>query len=87
MPPLFCLFWNTWSSVKKLAKKLNKSVDKRFFLWYYCKALARAGAKRTLKIKQRQEKEPDKIQELKCTHILKDRNSNCELVFEKSTSS
>ncbi|MDD6620227.1 MAG: hypothetical protein PUE75_03980, partial [Eubacteriales bacterium] len=50
--------------MKKLAKKLNKSVDKRIFLWYYCKALAREGtrgtdresAKRTLKIKQRREK-------------------------------
>lgn len=36
---------NTWGSVKKLAKKLNKSVDKHKSLWYYCKALRKRRAK------------------------------------------
>lgn len=37
----FLLFRNTRQSVKKLAKNLNKSVDKLISLWYYCKALER----------------------------------------------
>ena len=50
-------------------KNLEKSVDIFESLWYYCKALERETTKqsfsneciRTLKIKQRQSKEPDKI--------------------------